>query len=185
MIVQAYDYFLIVWFVLAGLSTTYVAYDQFRNNPEPTVMRWVFVLVTLYMGPFGPWRANVTGRRCFVRAGAVFQVPFLLQRAGTLLVRGLKGAGSGVDEPCPAGQGSPSRAPGAPGLPRPGPARAPHPRPRLQRPPVAADRTSQFPQILLTGTCKIRGKLRVRRAGVVEAGDGQYSVAKVWLSSWH
>ncbi len=136
MIVQAYDYFLIVWFVLAGLSTTYVAYDQFRNNPEPTVMRWGFVLVTLYMGPFGPWRANVTGRRCFVRAGAVFQVPFLLQRAGTLLVRGLKGAGSGVDEPCPAGHGSPSRAPGAPGLPRPGPARAPRPRPRLQRPPV-------------------------------------------------
>lgn len=126
MIVHAYDYFLIVWFVLAGLSTTYVAYDQFRNNPEPTVMRWGFVLVTLYMGPFGPWRANVTGRRCFVRAGAVFQVPFLLQRAGTLLVRGLKGAGSGVDEPCPAGHGSPFRAPGAPGLPRPGPARAPH-----------------------------------------------------------
>src|SRR5882672_5834715 len=53
MIVQPYDYFLIVWFVLAELSTAYVAVDQFRNNPEPTVMRWGFILVTLYMGPLG------------------------------------------------------------------------------------------------------------------------------------
>src|SRR6202521_4672517 len=53
MIVQPYDYVLIAWFVLAGLSTTYVAVDQFRNNPEPTVMRWGFILVTLYMGPIG------------------------------------------------------------------------------------------------------------------------------------
>lgn len=53
MIAHPYDYFLIVWFVLAGLSTAYVAVDQFRNNPEPTVMKWGFILVTLYMGPFG------------------------------------------------------------------------------------------------------------------------------------
>jgi manganese oxidase len=53
MIIQPYDYALIVWFVLAGLSTAYVAVDQFRNNPEPTVMRWGFILVTLYMGPVG------------------------------------------------------------------------------------------------------------------------------------
>jgi len=53
MIVQPIDYFLAVWFVLAGLSTTYVAWDQFRHNPEPVVMKWGFVLVTLYMGPIG------------------------------------------------------------------------------------------------------------------------------------
>jgi manganese oxidase len=53
MIVLPYDYFLVAWFVLAALSTTYVAIDQFTNNPEPTVMRWGFILVTLYMGPFG------------------------------------------------------------------------------------------------------------------------------------
>jgi hypothetical protein len=29
---------LIAWFVLAGLSTVYVAIDQFQNNPEPTVL---------------------------------------------------------------------------------------------------------------------------------------------------
>jgi FtsP/CotA-like multicopper oxidase with cupredoxin domain len=53
MIVQPIDYFLLVWFVLAGLSAAYVAFDQFKNNPEPVVMKWGFVLVTLYMGPLG------------------------------------------------------------------------------------------------------------------------------------
>ena len=53
MIIQPIDYALVVWFALAALSTAYVAYDQFRNNPEPTVMKWGFILVTLYMGPVG------------------------------------------------------------------------------------------------------------------------------------
>jgi FtsP/CotA-like multicopper oxidase with cupredoxin domain len=30
-----------------------VAWDQFHGNPEPVVMKWGFVLVTLYMGPIG------------------------------------------------------------------------------------------------------------------------------------
>jgi FtsP/CotA-like multicopper oxidase with cupredoxin domain len=53
MIALPYDYFLITWFVLAAGSTAYVAFDQFNGNPEPTVMKWGFILVTLYMGPFG------------------------------------------------------------------------------------------------------------------------------------
>lgn len=53
MFVQPIDYFLAAWFVLAGLSTAYVAWDQFWNNPEPAVMKWGFVLVTLYLGPVG------------------------------------------------------------------------------------------------------------------------------------
>jgi len=53
MIIQPIDVFLVVWFILVGLSTAYVAFDQFRNNPEPAVMKWGFILVTLYMGPFG------------------------------------------------------------------------------------------------------------------------------------
>jgi FtsP/CotA-like multicopper oxidase with cupredoxin domain len=53
MIAQPVDYFLIVWFALALGSTAYVAWDQFHNNPEPVVMKWGFVLVTLYMGPIG------------------------------------------------------------------------------------------------------------------------------------
>jgi FtsP/CotA-like multicopper oxidase with cupredoxin domain len=53
MIALPYDYFLIAWFVLAAACTAYVAFDQFNGNPEPTVMKWGFILVTLYMGPFG------------------------------------------------------------------------------------------------------------------------------------
>jgi len=53
MFIQPIDYFLLVCSFLAALSTSYVAWDQFRNNPEPNVMRAGFVLVTLYMGPIG------------------------------------------------------------------------------------------------------------------------------------
>ncbi|HJU04807.1 MAG TPA: DUF4396 domain-containing protein [Nitrospiraceae bacterium] len=53
MIIQPIDVALVIWFALAGLSTAYVAYDQFTNNPEPAVMKWGFILVTLYMGPLG------------------------------------------------------------------------------------------------------------------------------------
>jgi hypothetical protein len=47
------DVVLIVWFALAALSTAYVAYDAFTKNPEMTVMKWGWVLVTLYTGPVG------------------------------------------------------------------------------------------------------------------------------------
>src|SRR6195256_5635153 len=53
MLVQPIDYFLLVWFVVASLSALYVGIDQYRNNPEPVVMKWGFILVTLYMGPLG------------------------------------------------------------------------------------------------------------------------------------
>lgn len=44
---------LIAWFVLTGLSVLYVAWDAFTNNPELTVMKWGWLLVTLYTGPIG------------------------------------------------------------------------------------------------------------------------------------
>ena len=53
MIAQPIDLVLIVWFALALLSTTFVAYDQFTSNPEARVMKCGFVLITLYMGPLG------------------------------------------------------------------------------------------------------------------------------------
>jgi hypothetical protein len=44
--------FVLAWFALAAASVGYVAWDNFvRGNPEPVVMRWGWVLVTLYMGP--------------------------------------------------------------------------------------------------------------------------------------
>ena len=53
MLIQPVDYALLCWFALAAMSGAYVAYDQWKNNPEPNVMRAAFVLVTLYMGPLG------------------------------------------------------------------------------------------------------------------------------------
>jgi hypothetical protein len=50
MLIQPIDYFLIVWFALVPASTAYVAWDQFRGNPEPALMKWGFILVTLYTG---------------------------------------------------------------------------------------------------------------------------------------
>lgn len=47
------DLSLLVWFVLTALATVYVAFDAFRRNPEMKVMRWGWVLVTLYTGPIG------------------------------------------------------------------------------------------------------------------------------------
>jgi FtsP/CotA-like multicopper oxidase with cupredoxin domain len=53
MILQPIDFVVYVWLIIAILAALYVAYDQFRHNPEAPVMKWGFVLVTLYMGPIG------------------------------------------------------------------------------------------------------------------------------------
>ncbi|MGI8952459.1 MAG: DUF4396 domain-containing protein [Chitinophagaceae bacterium] len=45
--------FLIIWFSLTGLSVAYVAYDLFTSTPEMNVMKWEWILVTLYIGIFG------------------------------------------------------------------------------------------------------------------------------------
>lgn len=45
------DAVLVVWFTLTGLSVTYVAWDAFTRTPELTVMKYGWVLVTLYAGP--------------------------------------------------------------------------------------------------------------------------------------
>src|SRR5437867_1855235 len=47
------DLLLLVWFTLTALSVSYVAYDAITNNPELTVMKWGWVLVTLYLGLIG------------------------------------------------------------------------------------------------------------------------------------
>lgn len=47
------DVVALVWIVMALLSTAYVAWDAFTQNPELTVMKWGWVLVTLYTGVLG------------------------------------------------------------------------------------------------------------------------------------
>ena len=53
MILQPIDFVVYAWLLIAVLSAAYVAVDQWRNNPEAAVMKWGFVLITLYMGPIG------------------------------------------------------------------------------------------------------------------------------------
>ena len=45
------DPLLVGWFVLTALSVAYVAWDAFTRNPELKVMKWGWLLVTLYGGP--------------------------------------------------------------------------------------------------------------------------------------
>lgn len=45
------DAALLVWFTLTVPSVAYVAWDAWTRNPELTVMKWGWVLVTLYAGP--------------------------------------------------------------------------------------------------------------------------------------
>ena len=47
------DPIIVLWFIAVGLSAVYVAWDAFTRNPEMTVMKWGWLLVTLYTGPIG------------------------------------------------------------------------------------------------------------------------------------
>lgn len=54
------DVLLWMWFALTALAVAYVAYDQFKGGPAQKekslamkTMRWGWVLLTLYTGPFG------------------------------------------------------------------------------------------------------------------------------------
>ncbi len=42
----------LLWFVLTALSVAYVAID-IRSTPESPVLKWAFVLIAAYTGPFG------------------------------------------------------------------------------------------------------------------------------------
>jgi hypothetical protein len=50
---RAIDVGLIAWFVMTVPSVAYVAWDAFTANPELLVMKWGWVLMTLYTGPVG------------------------------------------------------------------------------------------------------------------------------------
>jgi hypothetical protein len=44
-----------LWFALTVASSVFVAYDLATRTPEMKVMKWGWVLTTLYLGPI--WRA--------------------------------------------------------------------------------------------------------------------------------
>jgi len=46
------DGMILMWFVLTALSVLFVVVD-IRNTPEDNVLKWGFILLTAYIGPFG------------------------------------------------------------------------------------------------------------------------------------
>jgi hypothetical protein len=85
-LIQPIDYALLLWFILAALSTAYVAWDQFgRGNPEPTVMKWGFVLVTLYAGPLGLFVYVMADKEPRPGTHEAFIAPLWKQGIGTTL----------------------------------------------------------------------------------------------------
>lgn len=46
------DGVMLLWFILVSISVVFVAID-IRNTPESVVLKWGFILLTLYTGPFG------------------------------------------------------------------------------------------------------------------------------------
>ncbi len=53
MFVQPIDYVIAAWLLTSLACAVWVAVDMYRSTPEPVVMKWGFILVTLYMGPLG------------------------------------------------------------------------------------------------------------------------------------
>ena len=46
------DGVMLLWFILTAISVVFVATD-IRKTPESKVLKWGFILLTLYTGPFG------------------------------------------------------------------------------------------------------------------------------------
>ena len=50
---RAIDVALALWFLLTALALAYVAWDAFKVTPQPVIMKWGWLLMTLYTGPLG------------------------------------------------------------------------------------------------------------------------------------
>jgi hypothetical protein len=66
-------------------STAYVAFDQFARNPEANLMKWGFVLITAYMGPFGLLLYVMADKEPAPGTHEVFIAPLWKQGAGSTI----------------------------------------------------------------------------------------------------
>jgi Domain of unknown function (DUF4396) len=73
------------WLVLAIASAAYVAYDAFTQNPELTVMKWGWVLVTLYIGPIGAALYVLSCKEPSPGTHEVFVAPLWKQSLGSTI----------------------------------------------------------------------------------------------------
>ena len=79
------DAALFVWFILTGLSVAYVAWDAFTRNPELTVMKYGWVLVTLYAGPVAAALYALSCQEPGPYQHEVFIVPLWKQALGSTI----------------------------------------------------------------------------------------------------
>ena len=79
------DTALVVWFILTGLSVAYVAWDSFTRNPELTVMKYGWILVTLYAGPIAAALYVLSCQEPGPYQHEVFIVPLWKQALGSTI----------------------------------------------------------------------------------------------------
>lgn len=79
------DVVLLVWFTLTALSVVYVAWDAFTRNPEMKVMRYGWVLVTLYLGPIAFFLYVMSCQEPYSGAHAEFVQPLWKQSLGSTI----------------------------------------------------------------------------------------------------
>ncbi len=79
------DAALVVWFILTGVSVAYVAWDAFTRNPELTVMKYGWVLVTLYAGPVAAALYVLSCQEPAPYQHEVFIVPLWKQALGSTI----------------------------------------------------------------------------------------------------
>lgn len=79
------DLVLLGWFALTALSVAYVAWDAWRNNPELTVMKWGWILVTAYTGPVGLFLYVLSCKEPFSGAHERFVTPLWKQGLGSTI----------------------------------------------------------------------------------------------------
>ncbi len=79
------DMVLIGWFALTAISVAYVAWDAYFNNPELTVMKWGWVLVTLYLGPIALFLYILSCKEPFPGTHEQFVTPLWKQGLGSTI----------------------------------------------------------------------------------------------------
>ncbi len=83
--VPVIDVVLLGWFALTAGSVAYVAWDAYRNNPELTVMKWGWVLVTLFLGPIGLFLYILSCKEPFSGTHEQFVTPLWKQGLGSTI----------------------------------------------------------------------------------------------------
>lgn len=79
------DVVLLFWFALSAVSVADVAWDAWRNNPELTVMKWGWILVSARTGPIGLFLYVLSCKEPFPGAHEKFITPLWKRGLGSTL----------------------------------------------------------------------------------------------------